>query len=671
MMPGCASSATFRYLFKFLILGLLLTAQLGAQSYWQNLFSTEDFPARWFCGNWSEALGWSHIIADFVIWLAYTSIPVVILIFLRSHRGKIPYPWMWFMFSLFILSCGLTHLMEAVIFWWPAYRLLGLLKVMTAIVSAATAIALIPVIKRLLAMKTEEAARNELEKTRSELEAEKIRAVEQQQEILDTILEDSFAGYWDWSIKEGEEYFSPAFKSMFGYSDEEFARLEWGWRQVIFEEDLPIVEANFDKHVATRGEHPFDQTVRYHHKDGHTVHVICRGRVIEWDDAGQPLRIVGCHVNVTDLVETEQKLIARNEQLELVAAGINAGIWDWAIKESKDWWSPYCYQMVGYEAEEIGCGYPAFKKLLHPDDVPRVEQAVKDHFEKHLPYRLDVRMRHKDKGYVWFETSGIAKFDDSGEATRMVGSWIDISDRKQLEQNKIDTIEVLSAQNNRLLSFAHIVSHNLRSHTGNMVALVDMFAHENGEGREAVVEHLSKNAKQLFETVEHLTEVVRIQTDTQQALVDVRFEDFMHKVLTTLDGEIREIGARMDIDFEALPAIPYVPAYLESILLNLTTNALKYRCPDRTLSMRVKTGSSGGRKFLEFEDNGLGIDLEEHGSRLFGLYKTFHNNKDARGVGLFLVKNQVEALGGTIQVTSEPGRGTKFTVNFASKAEDD
>lgn len=140
--------------------------------------------------------------------------------------------------------------------------------------------------------------------------------------MFDNILEGTLAGYWDWYIQEDREYLSPTFKSMFGYEDHELPNTPDAWQKIIHPDDLPLVFENFDKHVATRGEHPYNNEVRYHHKDGHIVWVHCRGRVIEWDKDGKAIRMVGCHVDITKAKEAEQsrikiaKLEARNAELQ-------------------------------------------------------------------------------------------------------------------------------------------------------------------------------------------------------------------------------------------------------------------------------------------------------------------------------------------------------------------
>ncbi|OCC28252.1 Histidine kinase [Leptospira interrogans serovar Canicola] len=103
---------------------------------------------------------------------------------------------------------------------------------------------------------------------------------------------------------------------------------------------------------------------------------------------------------------------------------------------------------------------------------------------------------------------------------------------------------------------------------------------------------------------------------------------------------------------------------MESILLNFLTNAVKYRHPDRVPEITLNAERQENRLILSIKDNGLGIDMKKYGDKLFGMYKTFHNNKDAKGIGLFITKNQVEAMGGKIEVESRLNNGTTFRIIF-------
>ena len=122
--------------------------------------------------------------------------------------------------------------------------------------------------------------------------------------------------------------------------------------------------------------------------------------------------------------------------------------------------------------------------------------------------------------------------------------------------------------------------------------------------------------------------------------------------------------ASVTFDFNEASVVKYFKPYLESIFQNLLTNAIKYRSSDRKPAIHFKSVVLGQHLELHVTDNGQGIDLQKFGGKLFGLHKTFHEHREARGVGLFLVKTQIEALGGSIRVMSEVNKGTTFIIRF-------
>ncbi len=142
--------------------------------FFTKLFDPSGFPARWGCGEWTPEHGWLHILSDLTVWSAYMAIPIVLFYFV-SRKKDLPFRRIFQLFTAFILACGTTHLMEAVIFWWPVYRFAGVLKLVTAIISVVTVVALIKVLPRMLAMRTPEELEREVA-ARQAAEAELIKA---------------------------------------------------------------------------------------------------------------------------------------------------------------------------------------------------------------------------------------------------------------------------------------------------------------------------------------------------------------------------------------------------------------------------------------------------------------------------------------------------------------
>lgn len=241
----------------------------------------------------------------------------------------------------------------------------------------------------------------------------------------------------------------------------------------------------------------------------------------------------------------------------------------------------------------------------------------------------------------------------------------DITELKNHELQLNESLDIISQQNKSLLNFAHIVSHNLRNHASTIASLLDLIAmEESAEEREKLIDHLETASKRLTETIGDLNEIIDEQYKSGKVEKEVNLAEYFDKTRQILTTEIKKHKVDFKTDIPDDLTFTYNPSYLESILLNLTTNAIKYRHPDRKPVIKIKAEEKDGHIHLQFSDNGKGIDLEKHGNQLFGMYKTFHGNENAKGIGLFITKNQLESMGGIIEVESEPGVGTTFKLQL-------
>ncbi|NNJ87809.1 MAG: HAMP domain-containing histidine kinase, partial [Eudoraea sp.] len=219
-----------------------------------------------------------------------------------------------------------------------------------------------------------------------------------------------------------------------------------------------------------------------------------------------------------------------------------------------------------------------------------------------------------------------------------------------------------------LINFAHIVSHNLRSHTANFSMLLDFLVSEtDAEEKNRIIKMLMEASDNLLETLENLNEVVAISTKINLDKKTINLSKRITKVEQNLIAFLKNSNALIINDVDENIEVNVVPSYVESILMNFITNGIKYRDPMRKPVIHLSAEIKDDYTILSIKDNGLGIDLEEHGDKLFGMYKTFHENPDARGIGLYITKNQIEAMNGKITVESKVGKGTIFKVYFNEK----
>lgn len=246
--------------------------------------------------------------------------------------------------------------------------------------------------------------------------------------------------------------------------------------------------------------------------------------------------------------------------------------------------------------------------------------------------------------------------------------WSVVQDITQLQEKEAELLEVInvaSEQNNRLLNFAHIVSHNLRSHASNFSMLIELLGIEEDIFKKAeIMEMLDTASTNMLETIANLNEIIAINTNlnikTEQTNLRKQIEEAFTNISELTKSTFTEIVNNVPSDVH----INVVKAYLESILLNIFTNAVKYKSPKRYPKIIIDYEKVKGYSILSITDNGMGIDLKKHGHKLFGMYKTFHGNRDARGIGLFITKNQIEAMKGKIEVESTVDQGTKFKIHF-------
>ncbi len=237
--------------------------------------------------------------------------------------------------------------------------------------------------------------------------------------------------------------------------------------------------------------------------------------------------------------------------------------------------------------------------------------------------------------------------------------------RKLLIANKqlSSLVEIKEEQNKRLQNFTHIVSHNLRSHTANLQGLLAIMEMENPELFEnqylQLVEQATNN---LNKTILHLNEVLTSFNTEREQWGSLN----LNKAVNSTISSIAQLAKDAKVSFfNEVPDefnIFCISNYLESIILNILTNAIKYRSEERNCFLRVSADQEDDYFVIVFEDNGLGIDMKRYRDKLFGMYQTFHTHKVSNGLGLFITKNQIEVMGGKIEVESQVNVGTIFKV---------
>jgi PAS domain S-box-containing protein len=425
--------------------------------------------------------------------------------------------------------------------------------------------------------------------------------------------------------------------------------------------------AGFDVFVemAKKGKHDTREWT-YRKKDGSTFPVQLVVTSIT-DESDKIVGFLGIATDISQMKKARLALAESEERWQFALEGAGDGAWDWDLTKGSIFISPKSKKMLGYASHEVRNAPEGWEKLIHADDVPTYQKNLNQHLQgKAEIYSTEYRVLCKNGEYKWVLDRGkVTRRDEDGRPLRIIGTHSDISQAKEKEEALKSTIGIIGEQNRRLLNFAHIVSHNLRSHSGNFEMMFEMLDEtKDTDEQKEILTHIRTISEKLSETIHHLNEVVMVQTSINLQRQNINLHHYVEKTREVLTANISSKSAHIVNNIPRDIAINYNAAYMESILLNLLSNAVKYSHPDRSPEVRITAYCEKNHTVLEVADNGLGINLHRHRDKLFGMYKTFHANKDAKGIGLFITRNQIEAMGGKIEVESEENKGSVFKVYF-------
>jgi signal transduction histidine kinase len=298
----------------------------------------------------------------------------------------------------------------------------------------------------------------------------------------------------------------------------------------------------------------------------------------------------------------------------------------------------------------------------NPLELQKLEEAiqtVKECIVETISYK-------KSGEEYWTNFSMIPVHNKDGDHTHWISIQRDTTQDKNQEKEKEQLIRELTQNNKDLKQFSYITSHNFRAPLSNLTGLLYLIEDipiENEELKE-ILNGFKKSTQLLNETINDLVKVVIIKDNPSIQKEEIIVNEVFENVFFQLDNQIKLHKPILIIEMEERSLLKVNKAYLESILLNIVSNAIKYRSKDRKLKITIKVHTNENCVNLEIEDNGIGIDMLKNKDKIFGLYQRFHNYPDSKGLGLYLVKSQVEAMGGTIEVESFVNKGTKFTINF-------
>lgn len=327
-----------------------------------------------------------------------------------------------------------------------------------------------------------------------------------------------------------------------------------------------------------------------------------------------------------------------------------------------DWVNTSCLQYFEWDKETLLQSSPF--EFLTPGSNSENFHKLQDAIENQRGINIKVKLLHQGEPR-WMQVRNKPVWNANGEFlfSLVVMQDIDQEETKNLEMESL--LNLTSEQNKRLQSFTYIISHNIRSHSANFQGILEAIEEtDDAEEKEELWAYLHQVSEGLESTIKHLNEIIVINQSLNKNKQTLSLKGELERVLRIVEREVQALKAELVFDFDADQKVLAVKAYLESILMNLITNALRYRHPERTPIINISCKKKDDLLFIRVKDNGLGMDLERYGNRLFQLYQTFHDNPQSRGLGLYILKNQVESMGGVVEVKSKPNKGTTFSVGL-------
>ncbi len=368
--------------------------------------------------------------------------------------------------------------------------------------------------------------------------------------------------------------------------------------------------------------------------------------------------IIGISSDITEKKKLEALLDKSNRLARI-------GSWEIDVKSGSVFWSDITKEIREADPDfipDLKTGIGFFAK---DNDKEVISNRLQECIDSGIPWDEELEIMTFKGNMKWVRTIGEAEFFN-GECIKVYGSFQDITERKKAEIERVKMVSDIIQRNSDLEQFSYIVSHNLRAPTANIIGFAGILLNENltpEEQRESLM-GLSSSVAVLDDVIKDINTILQIQKEVHEKKETIVFSKLVDDIMISIQKLVIKPRARIVCDFSEVDKIYSLKIYIYSIFYNLIINSIKYGKPNKPPIIDIKSRNENGKIILTFKDNGLGIDIDAIGTKIFGLYNRFHSHVEGKGMGLFMVKAQVELLGGTIAVSSELNKGTEFTIIF-------
>lgn len=421
---------------------------------------------------------------------------------------------------------------------------------------------------------------------------------------------------------------------------------------------------NATKEAITTGK-PWDEEVLMITGKGKEIWIRTKGQIERKN--GVNIRLYGICQDIDKHKRAELKYRDSVKLLTNAITASSVGTWEYNLENGHTIWDDVCYNLHEIDKNNLqGSLYQNWKKRVHPEDLKDVQKGVVLYYEGKSEGIIKHRIITPNGKIKYLKSTVTFVSDANSIIKKAIGITQDVTTEKIAEIKLKESVQIAREQNNSLTNFAHMVSHDLRAHSTNLSILVSFLEEEKDEHeKKQILAMLKKATNNLNQTVCSLNEVTQsTDSNISDRMLTINLFEAISMVQNKIFKQSKNLNWICIVDVDERQLIKIVPEYLESILINLFTNSLKYCSNSRDLIIQIKSEIKDDTMEVTFADNGKGFDIEKFNGSIFGMNKTFHRNSDARGVGLYITKNQITAMGGTIEVHSKINEGTTFTMKF-------
>lgn len=466
---------------------------------------------------------------------------------------------------------------------------------------------------------------------------------------------------WDWDLTSNTIWWNEGFQTLFGYSAEHTGNLDF-WYNCLHPLDKERVSSGIQASI-DKGARQWWDEYRFRKKDGSYAIILDRGYLI-LDEQEKPIRMVGSMVDITERKIVEQTLRVQSRAIESAAEGVvitDPTLTDQAMEDNPIIFvnDKFCLD-TGYSKREVigkNCRFLQGKET-NGDTVGKIREAIRTQ----TPFSGEIVNYKKDGSTFWCFLVIAPVIDEKGKLTHFVGLLSDISERKEAQTKLLDHNEQLVKINSELDHFVYSVSHNLRAPLTSLLGLISIskLTTDIAE-RDLYLGLMEKSIHKLDATIEEINDYVK-NARLELELESIDFKELLTGVMEGLAymEEAKRIAIRMQI--EAPVAFYSDKARLQVVLSNLLSNAIKYHDSRKAhFYINIEVQVNAASALISIEDNGLGIG-EEHQEKIFNMFYRASSQSSGSGLGLFIVKEKILKLQGSIRLESKLHQGSKFII---------